>query len=291
MNDPYQIDPQPVSACPRCGVRMGPGSVVCVQCGFDRQSKVVRATTMGIDEHGEIPLVTPEPPIAPPPPPPRPSAAAPASSAALPAGQLPLFAPDGKIKPNTLFIVGGVIGLSAIVATAYYAPAGSGLWNTMGRMALTLYHLSLQTGAGLAAILVAAKLTQHRVGTMEAAASRMLILVSTVFLILSIPLPLGAIAGIVGVVLACAMYWLMALVLFRKSPDQVNVLGIAHLALFLVLGLGFELTKLVDTSRPASVPVQVVPAEPVGTPPASAPSTPPPAAAPTNLPTTPPAPR
>lgn len=245
---------------------------------------------MGIDEHGEIPLVTPEPPVSAPPPPLRPSAATPAASGALPAGQ-PLFAPDGKVKPNTLFIVGGVIGLSAIVATAYYAPAGSGLWNTMGRMALTLYHLSLQTGAGLAAILVAAKLTQHRVGTMEAAASRMLILVSTVFLILSIPLPLGAIAGIVGVVFACAMYWLLALVLFRKSPDQINVLGIAHLALFLVLGLGFELTKLVDTSRPASAPVQTVPTDPVSTPPATTPAASPPAAPAASQPTTPPAPR
>lgn len=255
MPDDYTIAPPPPSsvammACPGCRTQVPTTATMCVKCGADLRSAVKTA-----------------------------AATAPVAPSGSPASW-PEFAPASASKQKAFLIVGCLLTLAAAIATIYYggrAEQTGGIETFLrhiGRALLTFYSIALHTGTGVVAIWVASKITRHRFGSFEGAVTRMFVLVSAFFFMANIQLPLGdVLTPIASLLMAAGLYWLLAIVVFNKKVEHVNVLSVVHLSLFVLLWLGYILYGWVKTAPgPATappVPAQVQPQSPPVTPPAT----------------------
>lgn len=239
MPDDYTLAPPPPSsvammACPSCRAQVPTTATLCVKCGAD-----LRAAAK--------------------------TAAAPATPTGTPS-TWPEFAPASASKQKAFLIVGCLLTLAAAIATIYYggrAEQTGGIETFLrhiGRALLTFYSIALHTGTGVVAIWVASKITRHQFGSFEGAVTRMFVLVSAFFFMANIQLPLGEVlTPIASLLMAAGLYWLLAIVVFNKKVEQVNVLSVVHLTLFVLLWLGYILYGWVKTA-PGPAPATPAPA-------------------------------
>ncbi len=268
MPDHYSVEPgsTPTRACPRCSTPLPGLATVCAKCGYDMANPpppTASATrSKAVDEHGE-PAGTP----------PR---------AGLPSSQWPEFIPASPTRTKMFLIVGCLLALGAAIATIYYrgqeeTGGVGGFFRQIGRAVLVMYTIALHTGTGVVAVWITARATQHRFGSLESAASRMFVLVSAFFFVTSIELPLGDIRGVVSVVLAAGLYWLLAVVILGRKTEQVNLLSFVHVVLFFLIFVGMVLYSWLNP-----IGSKITPAPPAQTAPIQAPA---PLPAPTPSPT------
>lgn len=146
--------------------------------------------------------------------------------------------------PQVWAIVGGLLLVSALVATAINAPNRAVI-----RVLLVLYNTLLHTGTGVAALTLAAMLLQRRLGPVEAAAARMFAAVSAFVLVAALPTTLFGVRWAdvsLGLILAAGVYVLAVASLFglwRRLPLAYVVL--AHAILWLIVQVGVELAARV----------------------------------------------
>jgi hypothetical protein len=152
------------------------------------------------------------------------------------------FTKPGFGEARTWAVVGAVLLVSAMIATAINAPN-----RAVARVLLTLYNVLLHTGTGVVAAFVAAMLMERRLGTFELAAARMFTAVAAFSLLLNLHINLMgerfATMKLEELTLAALAYVLVIAVTFRLWAWQplMYVIG-AHFVLWLTVYVGMLLS-------------------------------------------------
>ncbi|MCG3124294.1 MAG: hypothetical protein GIKADHBN_02751 [Phycisphaerales bacterium] len=134
-------------------------------------------------------------------------------------------------------VVGGFLLVGAIVAAAMNLP------NKFPAALLVLYNGMIQTGTGLVAVYLTARLAGMRIGAIDLATARMLVAVSAFLLLFNLNIH---IAGSVTnkweeLLIATAAYVGSVAGLFRLWGRNLGILVITHFVLWLVFELGVRL--------------------------------------------------
>lgn len=207
-----------------------------------------------------IPVGTPVPGYTAPPSGP---AAAPASAARPPTGAAILEDSKDEVAPefctahspglNVLGAIGGVLLLFALIAAGVSAGGqGYGFWGSFGKIILAFWEAVVHTGSGVAAVAIAAWMLGQRFGSLEFAIGRMFVAFVVFLFVMQLDVPPKYIGDIVRIILAGLVYWTAVMIMFRKSPREASMIGIAHAALWLFVKLGLLLAGTV-TAAPAVV--------------------------------------
>lgn len=169
----------------------------------------------------------------------------------------PLVRP-GMGGAKLALILGVLLLLGALVASGVRA---SGLENTSARIvtlavAVTLYQSLLHTGAGVAAVMLAARFERRQTGALELAAARMLACVSAFQLVYHLPtIAPGVIGLVIAAILALLSYAAMVWGLFRLSRLELGVVIAGHALLLLGIALGGRLSHLYHSALDAATTV------------------------------------
>jgi hypothetical protein len=181
--------------------------------------------------------------------------------------EAPAFVQPGLGSPRQWMIVGIVLLFCAMIAAAVNSPAGLPATQAAYRVMLTVYNTLMNTGMGVVALFIAARLLERPFGSVELAAGRMFAAVAAFMLIMSLSLRLtgvGFLDEVAGLGLAAAAYLLLVAWTFKlwSRVPLIYVAG-AHLMLWLVMLVGMALSAEIKPGppRPAgnSTPVQVTP--------------------------------
>lgn len=207
--------------CPKCGATLAHDAVLCVKCGYDLKSNVVREPGVGVVE-------------------------------AAPEGDKPKavdrggeFVAPGRGSPQVLATAAIFLSLGALIFSGVNA-GGVGVWVTVGTVALMLYNIALHTCTGVAAVAVAAKLSEQAFGRFELAAARMFLAVAMFHLVVSLRLPIHpGVAMALKWAAAMGVYYLAVMLLFRKDRAGTTLIALAHFVLWVLLQLGAELSAWV----------------------------------------------
>lgn len=165
---------------------------------------------------------------------------------------------DAFVKPGwgSAQVIGTLGIAAALTATVLGAWLGDGPWYKA--VVLSLYHIGLQTMAGVGAVVFAAWMVEKPLGSTDLAAARMLLAVglARVFLPLTFGVPYTGRflegAAVIGA------YGLVTWALFRLPRPHWFVMVCAHVILMVVLAVGGFIESW------AGAPV--APAKPAGTP-------------------------
>src|SRR5262245_17275487 len=203
------------------------------------------------------------------------------TSVGAPAPEVPPFVKPGLGEARHWAIVGAVLLVAAMIATAVTAVPGTGAGQIGLRILLTVYSTLVSAGTGVVAVYIAARLLEQPLGNVELAAARMFTAVSAFVLVQSLSLRLTGVDWIdntINLVLATAAYLGTIAATFRIW-DRIALAYIAgsHMLLWLVMLVGMALSAAIrpPPARPTgtSTPIRTpAPAEePRGTNPPTAP--------------------
>jgi len=262
------IDARPIleieeDLCPKCHAVLRAGEVVCVRCGFDLRHNVSHKPRVGVDTVAAIPTAaatgasvggvrgaggvggTSEP-----------------SDAASPwrvrlgrpaplAPDAEEFSADGRGSAGMLMLLGGILALSA----AGFAAANAWKYGALiglGQSVLTIYECLLATGAGVAAAAIVARLSEMRLGRPDLVVARIFIAFAAFQFVRGVAFPgpqwlVHTLMWIVG----AAVYWGLAMFLFRKSKELAGYLLATHFMIWLVLMGGMEFAGMVRAAQAA----------------------------------------
>lgn len=179
----------------------------------------------------------------------------PIGAVSLPSGPpRPEFVVPGFGQPSHWAIVGCVLVVGALVATAVNAPN-----HTFLRILLTLYTAIVNTGTGMVALYLSARLLEHRFGSIEVAASRMLVCVGLFTLLFHLRISVfgpdwPSLNNSLVVLIAMSAYVLSVAACFKLWDRQKLgfVVGF-HAILWMIVQVGMQLASFVDAA-----PVQTV---------------------------------
>jgi ribosomal protein L40E len=206
--------------CPKCGAVMAPDAVVCVKCGYDLRANEARQSFVG--KPVEVPsLLEDKKPDAP--------------------DMGPFVRPPASKWENerVLAAAGGVLALGAAVAAAVNFPASSTAV-TIGAAVLALYSVALHTGTGLAAVGVAAAITERPYGSIRIAAARVLVAFGAFELVKNLRLEFTG-GPVLIVLAACLVYFLLIWGLFRRTARETGIVCITHFFIWFLLMLAEQL--------------------------------------------------
>lgn len=210
--------------CPKCGAVMAPDAVVCVKCGFDMRANEARESFVG--KPVEVPSLLDEK----------------KAGAATPGADSGAFVrPPGGTWENerVLASAGGVLALGAAIAAAINTPASSTAV-TIGAAVLALYSVVLHTGTGLAAVGVGAALAERPYGSIRIAAARVFVAYGAFELVKNLHLEFTG-GGIVKMLAACAVYFLLLWGLFRRTARETGIVAISHFVIWFVIMMAGQL--------------------------------------------------
>lgn len=131
-------------------------------------------------------------------------------------------------------IVGATLTVGAIVMAAIRAEEGAwlrGVW--------TLYEVALTTLLGLFALVSAAYFSERGLNEVPTALARVLVPTSAALLAFNLDIPIPTRSD--EMLLAGAVYYAVALGVFRLPRFETNILCLGHFGLWLVVRMGIEL--------------------------------------------------
>ena len=176
--------------------------------------------------------------------------------AAPAAPPLPEFVKPGMGTAKQWAIVGCVLLLGAMIATGINSPRGLGAGHVVFRILLTIYNTLINTGTGVLAVYVSARLLENRLGSPELAGSRMFAAVSAFLFVMSLNInpwgPSWQDKKVEELILALAVYVLVVAVTF-KLWDRTRlgfVVGF-HAVFWLIVQVGMGLQSVVSAAKPA----------------------------------------
>lgn len=179
----------------------------------------------------------------------------PASSAGVTVAEerpeLPEFVKPGFGEPKHLAVLGGVLLVIAMIATAVNAPNSVAF-----RVLLALYNTLVHTGTGVVAVYIAARLSERSFTRVELVAARMLVAVAALAVVMSLELPLtgyGWLNQLIGAALGVGAYVLLVAGSFRlwdRTP-LTYVVGF-HALLWLIVQVGMALAERVSNAPVAA---------------------------------------
>lgn len=165
---------------------------------------------------------------------------------------LPPIVTDASIipvlgNPKILGVIGGVLLLLAVIITGVCTTSTRPLIQSL----ITLYEGLVHTGTGVVAVLVAARFAERRVNRVDLIAPRVLVLVALFLGVynLNIPIP----TKLEEFLLACGIYYLGLLLVFRLPRFELGLISGTHFCLFVLMKLGslmYEVSKAAPTVAP-----------------------------------------
>jgi len=249
-------DLEELDICPACGKSLGPEATVCVSCGYDLRENIRRVTEMregAIKDVGD----TDE------------GAGTSTRFERVGGGEADVSHGDGRdasddaTKPTGPFVepgrggakgvaIGGVVVLVAAM-TLSGATAGDVRAGTLIAMVLlTAYQIALHTATGIGALLVASRLAEQQFGRVELAAARMFLAFGLFTLVRTVPIPVPLVGVSLAWIAGLGVYLLAVRVLFNKAWQGTIVIVIAHLLLWVLMGVGYWLSQVVATGTAAA---------------------------------------
>lgn len=140
--------------------------------------------------------------------------------------------PDAR----TAAIAGSLLTIGAIVLAVLRAEESSwlaGVW--------TLYEVALTTLLGLFALISAAYFSQRGLNEVPTALARVLVPTGAALLAFNLSIPIPSRSD--EMLLAGAVYYIVALGVFRLPRFETNILCLSHFGLWLVVRMGIELAS------------------------------------------------
>lgn len=215
--------------CPKCGTVLSHDAVFCIKCGYDMRTNETRTPTLGVEHVFEKPKE-----------------------------EEPVFAAPGRGSIKMLLAIGGAITLGAMVIAGLNAPPR--FLPVVANVLLCLYETALHTGTGVVAVLIAARVAELKLGSLELAAARVFVAFSAFQLLHSINFgQYQLLVTLLMYPIALATYWALIMLLFRKPRMVALHVLIAHFVLWVAVQLGMELTAYAR-SVPAAKVVEPAPA-------------------------------
>lgn len=158
----------------------------------------------------------------------------------------PPFVKPGMGEPQVVALVSVGLLLAAVVTSAINA---ENQW--FASAVTTLYMALLHTATGIAAVVIAAKIVEAPLGSVELAAARMFAAVAVFqfFINLHIPIP----GRFDEPILAAGAYWAVIMVLFRLPVVKTFYIGMLHAGLWFAIWLAMVLHAWA-TAVPAVTP-------------------------------------
>lgn len=203
------LDDNADQPCPSCGKPIPPGAVVCMACGYDMLGGGKVKTRLGEEE---LP-----PPIEP-------------------------IVRDRGLKQKVATVLGLVLLLAAVVAAGWNTKPETAFGVRLERCLLVGVEAMTSIGTGLVAVWFAAWLQQRPFGKVDVGAARLLTCVSAFLLVFNLVIPVPtdvgivlALAAIVKVCAAIAVYWLCVLALIGRDVKTTNMIVLAHAGATLVI--------------------------------------------------------
>jgi hypothetical protein len=207
--------------CPKCGTPLRPEAVFCIKCGYDLRTNEVRTPTLGIEHVAEKP---PE--------------------------ESKDFSAPGRGSIKVLLGIGGAISLAAMVVAGLNSPPGM---RVVASVILCLYEIILNTGTGLVAVLIAARVAELKPGKLDLAAARIFVAFAAFQLIHIITFgEYRLLVTLLMYPIAVAAYWGLIMFLFRKPRVIATTVLVAHVVLWLAVKAGMELSAYVESAPPAA---------------------------------------
>ena len=163
--------------------------------------------------------------------------------------ELPEIVKPGLGDAKVWGIVGAVLTAATVIAIMVLVPATNGPTVTarLLRACLAVYDIALHAGTGVAAMYIAAFLTERRVTRVELVAARLLTAVAAFALVVHLRVPVEGDYVRTGIyfLLGVAAYIGLVAVLFRLPWRSFQYLVGAHFTLWLVIQLGMSLAAKV----------------------------------------------
>jgi hypothetical protein len=106
----------------------------------------------------------------------------------------------------------------------------------------------LQTGTGVVAVVVGAKVLERKLGSFELAASRMLAAIGALLLVLNLRIDFLTTANLEEWVLGAAAYVCVVWLTFRFTRAELTLVVGAHFVLWVIVELGMQLTRWAATA-------------------------------------------
>lgn len=167
------------------------------------------------------------------------------------AGSRGAFVEPGRGGAKAVAIGGVVVLVGAMTlsgATAGDVRAGT----LIAIVLLTAYQIVLHTATGVGAVLVASRLAERPFGRIELAAARMFLAFGLFTLVRTVPIPVPWVGTGLAWLVGVGVYLLALRALFNKPWPGTLVIGIAHLLLWVLMGIGQLLTQVAASGTAAA---------------------------------------
>lgn len=218
INEPSLLDLID-DTCPKCGAKLPHEAVVCVACGYNIKDNVVHRSeippTSPTTDDLDLDTDTPE--------------------------HLDEFVLPGRGSAKTMMIVGGVITLAAMIVAGVVANQTLGGWGVFLKVTVVLYETLLNTGTGVVAVYLTAKVCEKKFGSAELAVGRMLVCFALFELVRHIPIAVPYVGNILELLAAMAVYFLSVWLLFARSRYETAMIAVMHFVLWMLVSLGMML--------------------------------------------------
>ncbi len=143
------------------------------------------------------------------------------------------FVKEGMGSPQNVAIAGGIaLGAAAVLAIMHHDLP----W--FKAVPLTVYNTLAHTGAGVAAVVLAARLAERPLGRVELAAARMLLAVAATTAVFTPDYDLPYTGRVDEVVLALAVYAAVTFTLFRFSWRDWQIVAGSHAVMSVLIWIG-----------------------------------------------------
>ena len=167
------------------------------------------------------------------------------------AGSRGPFVEPGRGGAKAVAIGGVVVLVGAMTlsgATAGDVRAGT----LIAIVLLSAYQIVLHTATGVGAVLVASRLAERPFGRIELAAARMFLAFGLFTLVRTVPIPVPWVGTGLAWLVGVGVYLLALRALFNKPWPGTLVIGIAHLLLWVLMGIGQLLTQVAASGTAAA---------------------------------------
>lgn len=157
----------------------------------------------------------------------------------------PPFVKEGMGSPRNVAIAGGIaLAAAAVLAIVYHELP----WYKA--VPLTVYNTLAHTAAGVAAVVLAARLAERPLGRVELSAARMLLAVAATTAVFTPNYELPYTGRVDEVVLALAVYAGVTFTLFRFSWRDWQIVAGSHAVMSVLIWIGQGLYAWVATQPP-----------------------------------------
>jgi hypothetical protein len=209
--------------CPRCRAPLAPDAVFCLKCGYDLRTAEVRTTETGVDLERPSPEELKK--------------------------ARPEFSPSDRGTVQTIAIAGAVMTIVAMICAAVFSPVARPAY-VFGKVGLTLLDTLINTGTGIVAVAVAARLADMRLGRIDLLAAKVLLAFATFQTIALIALPgPPRLMALLMFLVAGAAYWALLMLLFGRSRMDALTVVVAHFILYFALAMASDLSSWLHRVR------------------------------------------